>query len=898
MAREPASIRKEQNRLPKPSISNARPKDPRALANWKGVEPQSAEEMEDWMQRERALILHRLRCCERKAFDEKKKAQKGRYESALRTEWAKWETEADIQDGEIYDSERSKEMLKDMRSISPGSYEARDELEKTAKYRDAQDLWEDFLHFQNSWTRLRTNEEEDKLIDSEPSSDIEIHKPKKRSGRNYLDPWQENLIRLYNKWGIGDRNKLPEGGIRPDQLHVYPDDIRHTAKSGRQSYLKTRFPISALRLNSDEIAKKRTEVEQTRKAKERSQEGTVNTNKYATVEKLPEGHQLYHAVTEHTNPWQYEGRRIHTSWESSTWGSAVANKELVLGERRKCHRPRYETITIPRTVFEQGLLYDKTTNRRQVEADGTWRRGQVTHMVFDRYYKLDENEQRILLPGPHYVYSKPHYTPTGTVAQVHKRSGEYTARREAHLKFALVKNKDDALSDTEEGQYEDDHMSMPDVSGDPVGTPDPPDESEDGESEDEGDDFARTYKEGSGLPYRPRRPIGGPEPGELGSEDPPDDGDGPPGGDLPPGSSGDEDSDGTNEDDSDDEDGPPKPDGGGKKNKKRTWGIRGEKFTDDVKGKCRWVESTSKFPDGFEFMQRDCVPALKPGAEKVFNNEGKRFTKVYPRGAPIPVERKAKYKDAKWKRGKDGVFRKKDLKWRPVLILRKFNKDDGKYVGASDPFKRFSELINGNLPENLVSDYNKAALQYINRNDHEVGHPNEQPRWTEEETQEIVRYLNDLIRQHGLIQFADQWDNTVHQALEVLNQYRTEKMKQAARGPESVRTKFRRSKRLKDKIEDVKKRKGELSGAELRPKDYFNVEDLGVKATKPKASESKATKSKAKKRTAAGKTKRKPKAKTEEESGSEDEDGEESAGEGDDDDEPEAESRPPTKKHK
>ncbi|UPX15656.1 uncharacterized protein EKO05_0006097 [Ascochyta rabiei] len=729
---------------------------------------------------------------------------------------------------------------------------------------------------------MRTNNDRGEK-ESSTESELGPEKTKrKKPSRADLYLWQDNMIRLYNKWGIGDLNKLPKGGIGPDQLHLYPDNIRHTARNGRLSHLKTRYPTSALRLDPDAIMRKRAEVERTRKAKGRAQRDMVDAKKYAVVEKLPEGHQPYHAITERTSPWQYKDRRIHTSWESSTWGPAITNKEIVLGERRECHLPRYETLIIPRTVFEQGLLYDKINNRRRVGADGKWLRGKVTHMIFDRYYKLDEHEQRIPLPGPHYVYCKPHFTPAGPVAQVHSSDGAYTARRQAHPKFALVKHKDDALSDAEEEEYEDDHVLLPDVPGDSDGTPDSPDKPEDEDSEDDGDVFARTYREGSGLPYRPLRPIDELKSGGSDSGDPPDGGDGPPGGDPPPGSGGDDDIDSSEDDDDN---------GGVTKIKKRTFGIEGEKFTDDAKGKYRLVKCTKRYRCGFEFTQSDRVPALNPGAKKLYNDKGDRFTEVYPKNAPIPVRRKAEYKGVKWKMGKDGFFRKKDLKWRPVLILRKFNKDDGAYVGASDPFGQFPELINGNLPENLVRAYNKSILQYINRNDHEVGRPIIQPRWIDEEIREAVRFLNDLVRQHGLIQLFDQWDDIIHKAQKALDKYRIKQMNQPKRGPESVRTKFARSEGLQKKVKkagDLKHRTDKISSAELKPEDHFTVKDFGVEATKFKA----------KKRTAGGKAKREAKAKTEGEFASENENGEESAGEGDDDDEPEVGSRPPKKKRK
>lgn len=143
---EPGPGKKRTARLPAPSTGHSRAKDPSTDANWKNVEPQSQEEMDDWLQREKALILHFLQHCKSKAEDSKKRTQKESHEQALFDEWAKWEPETDIQTGSIYDHKRENAMLQSMASVytkSRKEYAASGDFNNWhAQYRHAQILWE------------------------------------------------------------------------------------------------------------------------------------------------------------------------------------------------------------------------------------------------------------------------------------------------------------------------------------------------------------------------------------------------------------------------------------------------------------------------------------------------------------------------------------------------------------------------------------------------------------------------------------------------------------------------------------------------------------------------------------------------------------------------------------
>ena len=731
-------------------------------------------------------------------------------------------------------------------------------------------MYADFFYYQNAWNRPRSEDYNDVRG---PRTTFNPNIGSKAKDEWERDPnfgritaWRENLIRLYNKWDIGDRSKLPEGGIGPDKLHMYPDNIRYSANGEeRRKRLQEQFPVSDLRLDHDAIAKKREEVEQTRREKAKAGGTTA----------LPQRHQLYHATTEFTNPWRYQNRRVHTSWESTSWGPAVASKQRTKQKTIEPPRPYYAKIIVPRRVREMGTLLDHKQRRTRDNVNGGWVQGMIEHIVPEWRYDVDENGRRTETQGPEWL-EKPTYVPAGTVAEVHGDNGLYTARREAYQKQAASEPLTgkpwvvDEMSEAEDEEYGDDDLPVlepnSNVDGQEGTASDSPEDSDE-ESDDEYDLFTLSYR---GLPMPSSPGHGGPE-----SEDINPRGDSPKGG-RPPGRNGGDDND-------ENDDGAPKPSRGGKKNRKPTRGgagsapkprgppktpgssskgnfSGGETVEYDDKENCRWVTCTHKFPNGLEYTQRDRLPASNPDADTILNADGTGpFIEVYPKNPLIPVNNQAKYKDVKWTMHEDGVFRKKDLKWRPTMVLRKLRKDTGECVACQNPWAKFEDLITGDLPDALVDEYNKIFRQYVNRNDDEVKKGlGTHPRWTVEEFREAVRWLNELVRRNGLVWLAENWDNTVKRAQVKIDAYRDETLKLAKRGPESVRTKFSRAEGLQAKVEAARKlKKGKTSEADLKPGNYFTIEDFESEADKRAKAAAKEKETTAEKREANGKKKRK-----------------------------------------
>lgn len=135
--------KQELNRIPAPSVRAGQAKDPVAYGNWRDKEPESKEQMQEWLEHERALILRFLGHWKAKAENDKTRAQKEAYEATLMTEWAKWEPETDVETGEIYNDDRRKTMLQSMISVYKNSINNfADGNSSHNQYTKAQELWE------------------------------------------------------------------------------------------------------------------------------------------------------------------------------------------------------------------------------------------------------------------------------------------------------------------------------------------------------------------------------------------------------------------------------------------------------------------------------------------------------------------------------------------------------------------------------------------------------------------------------------------------------------------------------------------------------------------------------------------------------------------------------------
>lgn len=676
-----------------------------------------------------------------------------------------------------------------------------------------------------------------------------------------------------------------KGPIGPDQ---FPDNLRHTSKdSERGRILLEQFPLSDVRLDVDAITKRREEIEAKRQEKRKADKNTICKGKYAAKDQLPDGHQPYHAATEHSNPWRYQNRCVHTSWESSTWGPAVASKVRILGTKRLSEQPRCKTHDVEHRVEELVNLLDADGNRIHDDNTGEWKQGIAVHYIPQKILALDEDDQRVR--EPNYFFDKPTFEPRGTVTTAHSRDGQYTARREAYA--ALTRPEE--MSDVEDGDdYMDDDVPLlvPGDEGEQLDD-NPPIDSDDDE-DDEHDPFTLSYLgldtdmpdappletdvgdgEDGGEDDGRRLPHGKPSDGKSPGGSPPADG--------TPGT-------GSESDNDDDENDNPKPSGSGGKRKRtrtseilqneRKAKIQGETFDDliDEEGARSWVTLRHQVPGGQRFLQRDRIPAFTPENKKFDEPDKQKLkTAVYPSDATIPAPRGTRYDGAEWVLGKDSVFHKRDpkatkndrrdLSWRPVFVLRKFHRTTGEYVDKSDKRHLFNRLVESNLSPEAVTVWNKSVRQYKSRScaDH-VASTKQQAPWSAEEVAEAVRYLNNEVQRRGVIDIADNWKSIEKAASAHLDDYRTNELKKTARGKDSTRTKFSRAPGVQKKLEYVREHRDEFdTNAKLKQKNLFTAQDFKSESKVEREKKKMGTQTgiedgrTAKKRDASGKTKTK-----------------------------------------
>ncbi|KAF3006922.1 hypothetical protein E8E13_011247 [Curvularia kusanoi] len=435
------------NRLPVPNDEALKPVDPLDQKVWEDVKPANDDEMQTWMNDMKALILANLRYWRARAEDVTVQQSKVRLERAMNSEWAKWEPLTDIQTGEIYDLEKREQMYKAMTAeykASKGDYVGRTATADAGEYADyASAVWEDFLHYQNEWARVpfRVTKEHSKATPDPPSATetpepsiatgtpnppiatetpnppIATETPNPpiatekdegfsvQQGDGRLKPWQSNLIGLYEKHRIGDRTKIPENGVGPDQLHCIPDNIRHSANGQeRRNHLIEKFPTSSIRLDIDAIARRREEVDKERNAKQDAEATSIDSRKCAAVERLPEGHQPYYATNE---------------------------------------------------LFET----KRDMKGKPTETD-------VEKIIWEKIFALDEDENRIPDSATFWNYETPTYEPKGTVTEQHeyvtnpRTRSRHVPRREAYrrLQKSSLEDNDDEMSVAGDDEYQEDEV--------------------------------------------------------------------------------------------------------------------------------------------------------------------------------------------------------------------------------------------------------------------------------------------------------------------------------------------------------------------------------------------------------------------------------------------------------
>jgi hypothetical protein len=654
----------------------------------------------------------------------------------------------------------------------------------------------DFLYFQNQWNRR---------------------------GERQVSGWRENMVDIYETHGVGDRSKLPSGGIGPNQLHSIPDNISHAANGeGRRRHLEERFPTSDIRRDDRAIEERRTEVENTRnekinREKEIEEESSDDLRKYAVGEELPENDQLYHAVTENLDYLP------PTSWESNTWGPAVANKEQVPFKRKqmtKSTRPRWRTISVPRLVRETRTVWDNAKTERQ---------DMIEHIVWEEVVELDENDAPILDKDAAAIdiFEKPAYQPQGVVTETHKKSGLYQARKEAYRTRPSDKHP----------RKGPDEMS---VAGDEEGD----------ETQLFGDDVSEEDTDLFHLSYNNRLDPDGNIPGVKkpgsGKKDP-----------KPPKPG---ENDGGSDDDSDDDN--PKPDYGLVKPKSakptsakptsakptsakpKSLKIRPTKpepiipnYTLSVgKGKdkgFRIAECTHKFSEDVTITQRDRVPLQNDSGVDQFDAKGRLSREIIPKNILISKGRKKEHKDMTWRWNQaEGILQLggSNINWRPVLVLGKFNTGTGNCEDHHSFIELVQDIVDQNFSDESVLRYNKIVQQWYTRNDTAAlkKKGQSQPRWTKEEHMRLLRDLNHIAFKKGLRWLHENWKKTensvINQVKRRNDDYRRNTLKVPKRGTDAMRGKIRRSKKAVAKVDALKDAPKEL--LDSRPSEFFTIDDI------------------------------------------------------------------------
>lgn len=629
--------------------------------------------------------------------------------------------------------------------------------------------------------------------------------------------WQRNLIRLYNRWDIGNRAGISADGIGPNQLHSMPDNFRHSEQ--RRASLQRLFPTGDIHLNHEAINTRRDEVDQERREKEEREASTVDERYYATTNDLPDFHETYDAATEFTRP--YMGRRVHTSWESDTWAPVVANKEQVPYRKKKItvsKEVRYRTISVPRMVREKRTVFDENDERRPDHARGGWLQEWAENIVWEDVFELDDNDERIPNPDAVKIYPKPKFRPKGIVQAVHERNGTERSRRGWYELCEDIMEDNEKLSLADEDDYQEDYVPLAGTTGD------------DGQAQNPGPDITDEDTDLFRQSYLNRLDAEGNLPGAGGSDSRPGSPK-PPGNPKPSGKGKGKKNKGDDEDSDDDKGDDDKPDPGDAGVFKIGTG-EDEGF--------RIFQNTYEVSKGITITQRDRMPLEDPSATKQLDDKGQTLFDVIPKNAPIPTDRKEEHKDLLWKWDNEaGIARlgTTDITWRPVLYLRKFRKDTGAYVSPSNLYENVKQLLATNFSKESIKTYNKKVHQYMNRNDSEARQQGpKQPPWTLDEITQMVRILNQLVAKDGLGCLSEKSEGeTLRDLGQQINDWRENTMNMPRRGLDAVRTKLARSDGYRAKRDFV--RDNLKTESKKRPGDHFTVNDIdqGKKGVKRKA---------------------------------------------------------------
>ena len=132
--------------IPSTSTGPDVPVDPTVLASWEGAEPENEDEMQDWMERERNLVLRYLEYWKEQTEHGPTRQRKESLENALNEVWDEsWKPFTDPVTGEIYDETAKDNVEQQMAAAyqtSVGDYDAKVANDAHLAYQYAQGYWE------------------------------------------------------------------------------------------------------------------------------------------------------------------------------------------------------------------------------------------------------------------------------------------------------------------------------------------------------------------------------------------------------------------------------------------------------------------------------------------------------------------------------------------------------------------------------------------------------------------------------------------------------------------------------------------------------------------------------------------------------------------------------------
>ncbi|KAF1831940.1 hypothetical protein BDW02DRAFT_467055, partial [Decorospora gaudefroyi] len=381
-------------------------KNPTVKTHWP-EEPNSAEELENWILQTREALLDWLRQAHVRANQSQTSPFGTTQEIRKLTQEADrvWETHkvhTDVETGRIKDRSAAGKAVQDMSEQAT----LREQLHSKFVTRHAhlelkyaQAAWEDFLYYQNAWnrryfdpdqsyhvTKMERKYEEEKDPPSAPEPDYgKLNWIMHEDDPDYLLDcyvyWRNHLIQLYTKWKLAYRKNMP-AEVGPDIAHRYTQPPRTTCNQTlepgkfRHEHLELRFPhnkrkvpdqaeieeiypdkktqaasklldekhgTEPIKWNLDEEAFKKMQADKDKKYR----------SDPLTQALLPKNYVLHHGSMETSFDWP-------TSYDSPDWGHQISTT-------LKRKRYIYEEVSDAENISNEEDRYKKDANGNKIK---------------------------------------------------------------------------------------------------------------------------------------------------------------------------------------------------------------------------------------------------------------------------------------------------------------------------------------------------------------------------------------------------------------------------------------------------------------------------------------------------------------------------------------------------